>query len=101
MANLKSTAGVSALLLLTACATPALRVEVDHISHPMAGWPCGPANEEAQLTQLNALLHWQRGGWYADAGIGWKLAEKTQWDFVGPKLTGTVRIGREFRLVRP
>jgi len=76
-------------------------IGAERISHPGAGWPVGPADDEAQLTQANALLHWQRGSWYADAGLGVKVYESSQRDFVGPSVTGTVRVGREFKLVRP
>lgn len=92
---------LAACLALSACVAPTLRIEAEHISHPMAGWPVGPADEEAQITQMSALLHWQRGPWYASVGVGVKVYEKTPWDFVGPDMTGTVRIGREFRLVTP
>jgi hypothetical protein len=103
------------LLLLAACATPTLRIEVEHVSHPGAGWPFGPEHTlepvgpdlylrrsvEHELDQANALFHWQRDGWYADAGLGVNLQGKDGGGFRGPPLTGTVRIGREFRLVKP
>ena len=84
------------VLSMTGCAT--VRIEAEHISHPGAGWPFGPCDEEAQITQLNALLHWQRNGWYADAGVGVKVYERSQWGFVGPSVTGTVRVGYELVL---
>lgn len=80
-------------LCMTGCAT--VRIEAEHISHPLAGWPFGPCDDEAQITQLNALLHWQKGRWYADAGVGFKVYERSQWDFVGPAMTGTIRVGVE------
>jgi hypothetical protein len=86
-----------ALLLLCACATPTLRIEAEHVSHPLAGWPCEPQHlSEDDVTQANVLLHWQRRGWYADAGLGWNLQGNGGGGFYGPALTGTVRVGREF-----
>lgn len=89
---------ILALLPLAGCATAF--IEAEHISHPGAGWPVGPADEEAQLTQVNAGLKFQRGQWYAAGALGVKVYERSQWDFVGPSVTGTVRVGREFSLVR-
>lgn len=88
-------------LLATGCANLTPVLEVEHISHPGAGWPVGPADEEAQLTQGNALVRYRKGGLYIDAGIGVKLYEKSQLDFVGPRVTGTVRVGYEFRRGAP
>ena len=89
-----------ALLLLVSCAPARFAVEVEHVSHPFAGWPFGPVDGEAQLTQANALLGWEHGGWYTTTGIGLKLYEKSQRDFVGPDLTGIVRVGKSWSLRR-
>lgn len=86
--------------LLTGCAAaPTLRVELEHISHPLAGWPVERQKwSEDDVTQANALLHWERGGWYADAGIGYNLQGRNGGGFYGPALTGTVRAGKEWRV---
>lgn len=118
--------GAAVMLLLTTCvgcAAPTLLTEVEHVSHPLAGWPVekqheygvaltqyvGPSvyqvstyrmNREDELTQLNALLHWEGAGWYADAGLGYKLHGRNGGGFYGPAMTGTVRVGKEWRIFR-
>lgn len=103
-----------AIIFLPGCATPTLRIEVEHISHPTAGWPFGPEHitvpysgdvmlrksVEHEVDQANALLHWQSDGWYADAGLGVNLQGRDGGGFRGPALTGTVRVGHEFKLGR-
>lgn len=86
------------LAILAGCAPNFVRLEADHVSHPFAGFPFGPADEEAQLTHVNALAEWQSGGWYLTAGVGVKVLERDQRDFVGPGLTGTVRAGYAWRV---
>ncbi len=90
---MKIPALILAALSLTGCAT--VLIEAEHISHPGAGWPVGPASDESQLTQGNFILRWKKGAFYMDAGLGVKLYERHPRDFVGPKVTGTVRLGAE------
>jgi hypothetical protein len=100
--------GVVATLVvttLTGCVTPTLRVEVEHVSHPTVGWPVGPqsvngGNVEHDITQANALVHWERDGWYSDAGLGYNLLGKNGGGFTGPALTGTIRVGHEWKFGR-
>lgn len=84
---------ILAALALTGCAT-SVKIEAEHVSHPLAGWPVSDRHTEDSLTQANVLLSWQRKGWYVDAGIGENLDRSG--GFYGPALTGTVRAGREF-----
>jgi len=86
-----------AVLSLCGCASlapDAVRVEWEHISHPLAGPPFGPTTEEDCLDQLNVALHWQNGAWFVESGLGYKLADAGMY---GPKLTFTSRVGREFK----
>lgn len=85
-----------ASVLLPACAAPTLLVEAEHVSHPTTG-----EHHEVGLSQANALLRWRRDGWYLDAGLGVNLQGRDGGGFIGSPLTGTVRIGHEFRLVTP
>jgi hypothetical protein len=87
---------VAALALLTGCAS-AYRLEVEHVSHPLAGQPFGPRTDEDALTQAHALASWRRGVGYVEAGIGWNLRGEGGGGFYGPALTGTVRAGVEFK----
>jgi hypothetical protein len=91
-----------ALFLVAMCsagcaiAPHSVRAELEHVSHPLAGYPFGPADEEDALSQLNVLLKWhQQRGWYTEAGCGYKLMDE---GMHGPRLTFTARIGKEFRL---
>lgn len=90
---------------LVGCAAPTLLIEADHTSHPSVGWPIEPQspnghNVEVDITQASALLRWRKDGWYLDAGLGANLMGRDGGGFRGPVLTGTVRIGREIRLVK-
>lgn len=87
-------------LLATGCSSllpNAARVEIEHVSHPMAGPPFGPRNEEDALSQLNILVRWQQSAWYAESGLGYKLEDSGMY---GPRLTFTARVGREIRFDR-
>ncbi len=85
-----------ALLVLSAsgCAS-ALRVGVDHTSHPLAGWPVGHKGDEDTLTQVQAMLVWRKGLGYFEAGLGKSITNE---GFYGPSLTGTMRAGLEVPL---
>lgn len=85
-------------LAMVSCTPNLIRLEAEHVSHPFAGWPFGPADEESQLTQVNALAEWQEGPWYASAGLGYKVWRRNPYDFAGPRLTGSVRVGYVWRV---
>lgn len=83
-----------------ALAPDALRLGVDHVSHPTAGWPVGSKNQEDGLTATTATAVWRRGAWYAETGLGLNLKGSNGGGFYGPALTYHGRIGREFQLKR-
>ena len=88
-----------ACLLMTGCATH-LVGELEHVSHPLVGWPVSNRLDEDALTQANLLLRWKfdhdRG--YVDAGFGLNLQGNNGGGFYGPALTGTLRLGYEIPL---
>jgi hypothetical protein len=90
-------AAMLAALLATlqgcALAPTGMYSEYEHVSHPLAGAPFGPENEEDWLDQLNVGAKWERGGAYLHAGIGYVL---TDGGFFGPRLTGSIRAGYHF-----
>jgi hypothetical protein len=89
-----SAAILLATLFLPGCATPAsVRAEVEHVSHPLAGWPVSAANSEDGLSQLNVIGHWQSGRVYVEHGLGWNMDGRNGGGFYGPGLTYTGRIG--------
>lgn len=73
---------------LSACS--GMRVELEHTSHPLAGAPFGPRSEEDSLNTLNVVKRIERGRYYSEIGLGYKIGDG---GFYGPDLTGTVRIG--------
>src|SRR5688572_10945934 len=60
-------------------------IEIEHISHPLAGFPFGPANEEDALSHLNGFVGWTKGRMYSEVTLGYSLADS---GFYGPRLTG-------------
>lgn len=64
-----------AALALAGCATPD-RVSTgwSHVSHPLLGWPSGPANEEDVLDVADVRLEWNRGRYRFEASLGYQLA---------------------------
>jgi hypothetical protein len=83
---------------LTGCAAPSVLVELEHVSHPLVGWPINPEDGvEDELTQVSTALRFRKGGLYADAGLGLNLFGANGMGFYGPALTGTIRVGYEFR----
>jgi hypothetical protein len=84
-------------LTLTGCAT-SIRTEVEHVSHPLAGWPVSDRYTEDGLSQANVIVHWQKADWYVDAGLGYNLKGRNGGGYYGPALTSTVRAGREWKL---
>lgn len=81
---------LAATIALSGCTS--LRAEWEHTSHPFAGEPFGPANEEDVLDTANLIARRQSGRFYTEAGLGWKLADG---GFYGPELTFTYRAGVE------
>lgn len=86
-----------AALAFTGCAVlkpQAVQAELEHISHPLAGWPAGGKYDEDSLTQVNTLLRWDIGGVTVENGLGYVVKDG---GFYGPRLTYTGRISKEFR----
>lgn len=89
---------ILAAALLSACTTlqpDSVRAELDHISHPLAGWPVNASNNEDGLTQANVIARWQVNRVYVEHGLGWNLQGENGGGFYGPALTYTGRIGVE------
>ncbi len=75
------------LIALQGCTS--LSAEINHTSHPLAGYPVGPAYQEdtLNLAQLCAGAEYRHGVrllWYVENCLGYKL---TSGGFVGPDLT--------------
>lgn len=91
----------SLLWILGTCSgCTSLSVEYEHVSHPFAGPPFGPRNEEDTIDHINAcaVREWQvseRLNAYGSSCVGYLL---TDGGFYGPSLTGTLRTGLSFRL---
>jgi hypothetical protein len=85
-------------VLLSGCAIApnSARVELEHVSHPLAGWPVSANNTEDGLSQLNVIGHWQSGRVYVEQGLGYNLQGENGGGFYGPGLTYTGRIGVQF-----
>lgn len=83
-----------ATLLQGCAAMPAtVRAELEHVSHPLAGWPVSAANTEDGLSQFNVIGHWRSGRVYVEHGLGWNLQGRDGGGFYGPGLTYTGRVG--------
>ena len=91
MKSLKALFAVSILATTSACSY--LKVEVEHVSHPFAGFPFGPPNEEDYLNVAQACLGREGSGWYVEHCLGYKIGET---GFYGPKLSYIGRVGRKF-----
>jgi hypothetical protein len=85
-------------LSMTGCAVmpDSTRLELEHVSHPLAGWPVSANNTEDGLSQLNVIGHWQSGRVYVEQGLGYNLQGENGGGFYGPGLTYTGRIGVQF-----
>ncbi len=82
---------ISTLALSSGCTL--ITAEIEHTSHPLAGYPFGPADEEAALNTLNIVFRQDySNGVYVEQGLGYKICTH-EYDFVGPKVTYTGRIG--------
>jgi hypothetical protein len=82
-------------LSMTGCAVMpnSTRLELEHVSHPLAGWPVSANNTEDGLSQVNLIGHWQSGRVYVEQGLGYNLQGENGGGFYGPELTYTGRIG--------
>lgn len=93
--------GAATMLLalsLTGCslAPTHYAVEVEHVSHPLVGWPFTDRYDEDELTQANGRVSWRTdNGAYLDAALGANLHNAG--GFYGPRFTGTVRVGKEWK----
>jgi hypothetical protein len=88
-------------LLLTGCAAlpNRMRVEVEHVSHPLAGWPCGrQSGSEDGLSQVSAIAAWRGEHAYMETGLGYNLEGIDGGGIHGPSFMGTVRVGYEWSL---
>lgn len=83
---------VLTLIALSISGCSSYRVEYEHVSHPFAGQPFGPASEEDTLDQLQVCAKRSAGRAYTEACLGYRL---TDGGFYGPPLTGGIRIGVE------
>jgi hypothetical protein len=63
-------------LSMTGCAVmpDSTRLELEHVSHPLAGWPVSANNTEDGLTQVNVIGHWQSGRVYVETRPWLQLA---------------------------
>ena len=68
------------------------RVELEHVSHPFAGFPVSPRTDEDALNQFNVCLGNDRG-WFAEACTGYVIGDS---GFFGPRLSFTARVGKRF-----
>ena len=84
------------VLVLPGCvslAPDAIRPNIQHISHPLAGRPFGPKEEEDCYQAAGASLIWQRGNLYIEQGLARKIATANCDGFYGPKLSYSGQIG--------
>jgi hypothetical protein len=99
---MKTIALACAVSLLTGCAAlpTHVKVEVEHISHPLAGWPCSDKYTEDAVTEASTLAVWRSEHLYLEAGVGYNLKGANGSGFYGPALTGIVRAGAEIKVRR-
>lgn len=85
------------LMALPACslAPHQLHAEIEHVSHPTAGWPVSASNTEDGLSQASLIARWQKGRAYVEHGLGYNLQGEHGGGFHGPALTYTGRVGIE------
>lgn len=83
----KRISAVAAVIALSGCSVLAPTTAVvglQHVSHPLAGPPFGPRNEEDSLDQLTAGLRWEYGNVVVEQRLGYKYVDG---GFYGPKLS--------------
>lgn len=70
------------------------RLELEHVSHPLAGWPVSAANTEDALTQANLVLRWDVSKRvFIEQGLGYNIQGANGGGFYGPAFTYTGRVG--------
>jgi hypothetical protein len=84
---------IAVTLIQPACSY--LKVEAEHVSHPTAGPPFGPRNQEDSINQINACLGSDDGQTYYESCLGYQVRDG---GFYGPPLTFSARVGRRFNL---
>jgi hypothetical protein len=86
---------IAVALALSGCVTApdSVSTEIEHVSHPLAGWPVSASNTEDALSQANVIARWQIGRVYVEHGIGYNLQGRDGSGFYGPGLTYTGRVG--------
>lgn len=84
-----------AALALTGCSVmpDSVSTEIEHVSHPLAGWPVSASNTEDALSQANIIARWESGRVYVEHGLGYNLQGRDGGGFYGPGLTYTGRVG--------
>lgn len=92
---------VLVLLIIVACSgcvvmPDSAGAELEHVSHPLAGWPVSADNTEDGLSQINAYAKWHISQHvYVEQALGYNLQGTGGGGFYGPALTYTGRIGVE------
>ncbi len=93
---------IVALLVFSFAACTHLTASVQHTSHPLAGYPVGPANQEdtLDLAKVCAKAEYRQGVrllWYVENCLGYKLRDG---GFHGPSLTYQGEAGIQYRIGR-
>ena len=70
------------------------KIEIEHLSHIQVGKIGTCTFAEDCITQVNGLLGYDRGLWYAECGLGWMPKDQ---GFKGGELTATARTGMKFK----
>lgn len=91
---LANSVGCAAINTSSAIVPDAIRAEVEHISHPLAGFPLNADKEDAVST-VGVVARWTRGHFYVEQGLGYKIDRS---GFNGPDMTYAGRIGYEWRI---
>ena len=90
---------VAAFMCGCAASPQAIRVGLEHNSHPFVGWPFEKlGNTEDTLNQGTVVAVWRGDLWYVEAGFGRNLKGRNGDGFYGPATTGVFRAGMEFKL---
>jgi hypothetical protein len=81
-----------AALSLTGCMSMPDRVDAGytHVSHPLLGWPFGPADEEDFLDVLEVRAAWHKDRYFLEMGLGQQLTDS---GFYGDGFIFTSRVG--------
>lgn len=65
-------------------------MDVEHISHPLAGPPFGPTSDEDSLNHIRGFVGWRHGRAFCEVSLGYKL---TDGGFYGPRMTANANVG--------